>query len=198
VADPHPLLVPGLWFAWLACWIVAARDAKPSERVESTASRLSHVLPLAFAFWLIWARSVPAGFLGSRLLPADSPPLHDAGVALLAAGLGFAIWARHWLGANWSGIVTLKQDHQLVRGGPYRWVRHPIYTGLLLGFLGTALARDQWRCLLGVGIAWLALWRKLRIEERWMVERFGDEYRRFRAEVPALIPNFRQRSGTTR
>jgi protein-S-isoprenylcysteine O-methyltransferase Ste14 len=115
---------------------------------------------------------------------------------VLAAGLAYSIWARHYLGRNWSGIVTVKQDHELVRDGPYRHVRHPIYSGILLGFVGSAIARDEWRGVLAIAIAYLALWRKLRLEERWMIERFGDAYRRFQREVPALVPNpFRHAAG---
>ena len=183
-ADPIMLL----WFAWLAYWAIAAIGAKPTQRVESAASRIAHTLPLAFAFWLLWARGRPDGFLAGTIVP-PSRALYLAGVAVVAIGLAFAIWARHYLGRNWSGVVTLKQDHELIRGGPYRLVRHPIYTGMLLAFIGSAMARDQWRGIAAVAIAWLALWYKLRVEERWMIERFGDAYRRFRAEVPALIPN---------
>jgi protein-S-isoprenylcysteine O-methyltransferase Ste14 len=110
-------------------------------------------------------------------------------VALVAAGLFFACWARHVLGRNWSGVVTLKDDHELIRTGPYRFVRHPIYTGLLLAFVGCAVARDEWRGVLAVVIAYVSLWRKSLLEERWMIDTFGDAYRRFRSEVPALIPN---------
>jgi protein-S-isoprenylcysteine O-methyltransferase Ste14 len=67
-------------------------------------------------------------------------------------------------------------------------VRHPIYTGLLLALIGSAMARDEWRGVLAVALAFLALWRKLRLEERWLTEIFGDEYRRYRREVRALIP----------
>jgi len=67
-------------------------------------------------------------------------------------------------------------------------VRHPIYSGLLLAFAGSVLARGEWRAILGFAIAFAALWRKLRLEERWMAETFGDVYARYRAEVPALIP----------
>ena len=100
----------------------------------------------------------------------------------------FAIWARNVLGRNWSGIVTLKQDHELIRTGPYRYVRHPIYTGLLIAFAGSAIARGEWRGLLALAIAFVALWRKLKLEEQWMIETFGDAYRRYRDEVRALIP----------
>ena len=84
--------------------------------------------------------------------------------------------------------VTLKQDHELIRGGPYRWVRHPIYTGLLLALMGSAIAMNEWRGLIGVALITLALLRKIVVEERFLTEQFGDDYRRFRAAVPALIP----------
>jgi protein-S-isoprenylcysteine O-methyltransferase Ste14 len=192
----HAGLIPLLWLAWLAYWAIAAHGTKPTERVESGISRAAHMLPLAFAFWLLWTRARPGALLGGTIVP-PSDALYFAGAVLVAIGLAFAIRARHYLGRNWSGVVTLKHDHELIRGGPYRLVRHPIYTGLLLAFVGSAIALDQWRGIAAVAIAWLALWAKLRVEERFMIERFGDAYRRFRAEVPALIPNpFRRGGGT--
>jgi protein-S-isoprenylcysteine O-methyltransferase Ste14 len=187
-------LIPLLWLAWLIYWIVAARDAKTTQRVESPASRAGHIIPLMFAAWLLWSRRVPASFLDGTILPPGAA-VYFAGAAIVAAGLAFAIWARHYLGRNWSGVVTVKQDHELIRGGPYRFVRHPIYTGLLAAFVGSAVARDEWRGVVAIVIAWFALWRKLQLEERWMIEQFGDAYRRFRDEVPALIPNPFHRSG---
>ena len=84
--------------------------------------------------------------------------------------------------------MTVKQQHELIRGGPYAYVRHPIYSGLLLAFIGTAIVRGEWRAVLAVLIAFAALWRKLRLEERWMIETFGDQYRRYRERTAALIP----------
>ena len=107
---------------------------------------------------------------------------------ITALGLALTVWARLVLGTNWSGSVTVKQDHTLVRRGPYRMVRHPIYTGLLLAFAGSALARGEWRGLLAVLIAWLALWRKWRLEERWMAETFGPAYSDYAARTPAIFP----------
>src|SRR5205814_7438334 len=92
------------------------------------------------------------------------------------------------LAGNWSATVTIKENHTLVRDGPYRYVRHPIYTGILLAIVGSALARDEWRSLLGAAIAFFSFWHKLRIEELWLTEVFGDDYRRYREEVRALIP----------
>ena len=189
----YGLAIGLLWLCWLAYWMAAARDAKPTRRIESTGSRLGHVLPLALAAWMLGARTLPGGFLGGKIVePVAALPM--LGVALVAAGLAFSAWGRHYLGRNWSGIVTVKENHELVRGGPYRLVRHPIYSGLLLAFVGMALVRDEWRGIVAVAIAWLALWRKLLVEERFMIEQFGDAYRRFRADVPALVPNpFRAR-----
>jgi protein-S-isoprenylcysteine O-methyltransferase Ste14 len=107
---------------------------------------------------------------------------------MLAAGIAFSIWARRHIAGWWSSTVTLKRDHQLIRTGPYRWVRHPIYTGLLLGLLGTAVAAGQWRSCLGVGMIAVALLRKIAIEERFLRDAFPDEYDRYRREVAALIP----------
>jgi protein-S-isoprenylcysteine O-methyltransferase Ste14 len=146
------------------------------------------------AGWLLGTRSAPGGFLAGQIVSPNAATDASA-VLLVAAGLAFAVWARVCLGRNWSGIVTLKQDHELVRSGPYRLVRHPIYTGLLLALLGSALARNEWRALLAVALAWLAFWRKLQVEEELMIEQFGDAYVRYRAEVPALMPNPFRHSG---
>ena len=108
--------------------------------------------------------------------------------ALVVLGLACSVAGRVLLGNNWSGIVTLKQHHELIRSGPYRWVCHPIYTGLLLAFAGSALARGEWRGVLAVAIASAALWRKLRLEERWLTEEFGPRYLEYRRGTWALIP----------
>ena len=82
----------------------------------------------------------------------------------------------------------MKDDHELVQSGPYRLVRHPIYTGLLAGVLGTAIARNDGQGCIALAIAVVALWHKLRVEERFMEETFGAAYRDYRARVKALIP----------
>jgi protein-S-isoprenylcysteine O-methyltransferase Ste14 len=110
------------------------------------------------------------------------------GLALVIAGLLFAIWARVHLGGNWSGTVTIKQGHELIRSGPYAYVRHPIYTGLLAALLGTTAASGTVHAAVGLAIIAVALVRKLRIEEAFMREIFPDAYQRYSAEVPALIP----------
>jgi len=180
-------LIPLMWLAWLLYWRAAASGVKKTQRRETLASRMSHVVPLLLGVLLIaWPR-VPIPWLSAAIVPR-SIFIYWSAVALVAAGLGFSVWARLHLGKNWSGTVTLKEQHELIRSGPYRWVRHPIYAGLLLALLGSAIARDEWRGLLGFVIATAALVRKLRIEERWMRELFGDAYVRYSNEVAALLP----------
>jgi protein-S-isoprenylcysteine O-methyltransferase Ste14 len=181
-------LIPALWLAWLIYWRISATAVKAVQRRESPASRAAHIVPLVIAGVLLYMRDIPGGgVLFERFLPR-SYTTYWSGAALVALGLAFSVWARIHLGRNWSGTVTVKQEHELVRGGPYAYVRHPIYTGLLLALIGTAMVRGEWRGVLAVLIAFAALWRKLRLEERWMIETFGDEYRRYRERTAALIP----------
>ncbi len=179
-----------LWLAWLAYWLAAARDVKPARRRESRANRLLTValtIPAAVLLaipgaWLHW--------LGARFLP-DTMILYWLGLLIVSTGLAIAVWARVHLGRNWSGTVTVKEDHELIRSGPYGIVRHPIYSGLLLAILGTVIVVGEWRGLLAFCFLTIALLLKLRREERFMEESFPDTYPSYRAQVPALIPRLR-------
>jgi protein-S-isoprenylcysteine O-methyltransferase Ste14 len=183
--DILQVIIPVLWSGWLLYWMAAARHVKPVRWQEPVASRTLHRVPLVLAGALL----IP-GWLGSfmtvHVLP-QGPFLPAVGAILVVAGLGFATWARRHLGGNWSGVVTLKDDHSLIQTGPYRYVRHPIYTGLLLAFLGTAVAIGEWRGFLAVALALLGFWRKIHVEELAMRETFA-EYERYRQTTAALIP----------
>ena len=183
----YKFLFPALWLAWVAYWFLASRAAKPTERREPMGSRLLHVLPLLISVWLLWAEKLPAPLLNERLFSWVPWEFWTAALAT-ALGLLFTVWARIHLGRNWSGTVTIKQDHELVASGPYAIVRHPIYTGLIVAFIGSAMARGEWSGVLAVCLAWAALWRKLRLEECWMIERFGEQYIAYCRRVPALVP----------
>ena len=104
------------------------------------------------------------------------------------SGLGLAVWARRCLGKHWSGRITIKAEHELIRGGPYRWVRHPIYSALLAMYFGVAVVSGEWHALLGFVLVAAAYVRKIRIEEANLMQAFGDEYQEYRSATSALIP----------
>src|SRR5262249_30648289 len=180
-------LIPALWVVWLAGWWISARNTKQTLRSESFISRLRYTLALGVAVWLMVGRRFPWAALSARFVPFAQWP-YFTGLALVVLGLGFAAWARVYLGRNWSASVTLKRDHELVRSGPYRWVRNPIYTGILIALAGSALARGRWSGVLALAIAFGSFWYKAKLEERVMHEAFGAQYDAYRREVKSLIP----------
>jgi protein-S-isoprenylcysteine O-methyltransferase Ste14 len=180
-------LIPGLWIAWLAIWLLASGHTKETVRQESPASRVAYSAPLWLAAWLLIARRIPWAPLDARFVPFSEWPLL-AGTALVVLGLAFAIWARVYLGRNWSANVTLKQEHELIRSGPYRWVRNPIYTGILVAIAGSALARGRWGGAIALLIAFGSFWYKVSIEERVLQDAFGGDYDEYRRKVKSLIP----------
>jgi len=175
------------WLALGAVWIVGAFTAKPAVRRESAGSRLRVTALGALAVIIGFSKYFQFGWLARPFLPA-SPAVAYTGLALMFAGIGFAVWARFYLGGNWSGVVTVKKDHTLVRRGPYAIVRHPIYSGLLLAILGSVVVYRELRGLVAAGLLLVMLRLKSRTEERFMTEEFGSEYRLYEQQVKALIP----------
>jgi protein-S-isoprenylcysteine O-methyltransferase Ste14 len=139
-----PSAIPAMWIAWIGYWLVAARRVKPTRWQEGIGASTLHGVPFCFCMLLLVAPFWTPAVLRLQLW-SPGPILPVTGTALVAAGLSFAVWARVHLAGNWSSRVVVKEDHALVRGGPYRWVRHPIYSGMLLGLAGTALAIGEWR-----------------------------------------------------
>jgi protein-S-isoprenylcysteine O-methyltransferase Ste14 len=118
----------------------------------------------------------------------DHPLCYFIGTVLLFLGMAISIWARVELGRNWSNVVTVKVGHELIQAGPYRWVRHPIYTGILLALAGSALAQDFWIDLAIVPLVFAGFWVKLLREEAWMREQFDAAYATYAARTKRLIP----------
>jgi len=176
-----------LWTGFFIVWVLWAIRTKPTERRESLGSRLSYTLLVIAGFYLLFAHPVWRSWLRRPVLP-PSPWVTGLGVGITAAGLLFAIWARLHLGGNWSGTVTMKVGHELVRSGPYRWVRHPIYSGLLLAVLGTAMERRQVRGFVGLALIHAGFSLKIRREEQFMSTLFGAGYEEYRRTTGALIP----------
>jgi protein-S-isoprenylcysteine O-methyltransferase Ste14 len=184
----RPAVVFGIiWIAWLLSWLVAAFWTNRTEKQVSTGdvwlSRALLVVGAVLLFHttrrvlrepMLWH----VGYGGGYAL---------AGVALV--GILFAWWARIHLGRLWSGRITLKQDHHVVDTGPYKLVRHPIYTGLILSILATAAAQATVTGLLGASDIVIGLWIKARAEEQLLTTELGvDAYGSYRNRVPMLIP----------
>jgi protein-S-isoprenylcysteine O-methyltransferase Ste14 len=179
--------IDGAWAVWLLIWIALSRRVKAVARRESLALRAAHIGPMLLAAWLLTDTPSTGAWLNTALLPR-APWMVFVGLALVVAGLAFAVWARLVLAGNWSGTVTLKHGHELVRTGPYALARHPIYTGLLTAMLGNAVTIDAVRGVLAFLIITVAFLKKMRTEEAFMAQAFGAEYAAYRAEVPALVP----------
>jgi protein-S-isoprenylcysteine O-methyltransferase len=170
-------------------WLINAFTNKRTVERQSGGSRLRYSIFFLLALWLLFwgGRYRSHHFLSLVVLP-HSTAMNLAGLVLTVLGLVLAIWARVVLGGNWSGTVTFKENHELVQSGPYALVRHPIYTALLLMYLGTALAIGTVGALIGLPIFFLSFWIKFRQEEVVMITHFGDQYVEYRKRVRAIVP----------
>lgn len=180
-------LFPIVWVSFLLYWQVAARGAKSNQRIESVGSRIFRTAVFLAGVALISVPRIPGEWLYRRLLPMTAGPFW-IGAAVTVLGLLFCVWARVTLGRNWSRSVTIKQGHELITAGPYRLVRHPIYTGLLTAFAGTAIAVGQLRGVVALVLIFFSLWYKLSLEEKWMRGQFGEVYVEYSRHTRALIP----------
>jgi protein-S-isoprenylcysteine O-methyltransferase len=168
-------------------WLIMSFARKRTMKRQGLLGRLTHVLFGAIAYVLFVEKPFGSGALAARFVPAVRG-LAIGGSVLTWAGVAIAAWARIVLGRNWSALPTIKQDHTLVRSGPYAVVRHPIYSGLLVAGLGTALVVGEVRGLLGVALMFVGWLLKSRAEERMLMEQFGNEYEQYRRDTWALVP----------
>jgi len=184
----HSYLFLAMWLGYFAYWWVMSTNVKVTEHSESAPSRIARLVLIVCAVALLSLPRVPLPLLNKRFLP-HGLWCFWSGAAITAGGLLFSVWARRHLGKNWSQAVTVKEGHELITSGPYALVRHPIYTGLLLALLGSAVARGEWRGLLAVALVFGALWHKLRLEEKWMRAQFGESFEVYSRHVAALVPH---------
>jgi protein-S-isoprenylcysteine O-methyltransferase Ste14 len=174
------------WIVFAVYWLVSAFSQRAVLERPPWASQLLHRLPVwigaTLFLWPVRNRSWDVW------LPWPQPASAYVGAASCVAGLVCAIWARWTLAGNWSSNVTFKRDHELIVRGPYRFVRHPIYTGLLLMSLGTAVAQTRVGGFVAVLFWFTGFWIKLREEEQLLTRHFPTEYPAYKSRVKAVIP----------
>ena len=184
------------WVLWFAYWLISARNrvrdtADSTVESETLPQRLIYVVPLWVGFALLFWRG-PLLYGDLRLLPSTSAWLMT-GLAIEVAGLGVTVWARVVLGKNWSARIATGGNQQLVTDGPYQFMRHPIYAGLFVAFVGTTLAMGTLQGVLGFVFATTGIFIKLWREEVSVRHHFGSLYEDYARRVPALVPKWRQR-----
>jgi protein-S-isoprenylcysteine O-methyltransferase Ste14 len=177
------------WMIWAIWWLAMAFFSKSTKRRESVIQRIEHLVPAFLGFLLIFRKDFAGAWLARPVFSANSLLLLTC-VVVTILGLLFAVWARLTLGSNWSGTVTIKTNHQLIRRGPYRWIRHPIYTGMLAALLATAIAQGLLSGLVGFAFASLALYRKARREEKFLAQEFGEGFTEHRQHTGMFLPRF--------
>ena len=144
---------------------------------------------LALTFVLLLSPWLRMGWLGRRFV-LDTEVGRTVGLVMTALAILLCVWARVHLGKYWSDKVVLKVDHRLIRSGPYRFLRHPIYSGVLLGILGTALAVGELRGILALVVMSANYFVKARREERVLAGQFGEEFAEYTRRAGFLVPRW--------
>lgn len=181
------VIISACWIVFVTVWLLAAVSTKRTIYRETQAQRLRYWLLFGIACFLLFYRRELPYPLNVSIVPHATPISYVAAL-LCVAGLAFAVWARTTLGRNWSGVVTLKEGHELVQRGPYRLVRHPIYTGLLIMSFATALIESRLAGFVGVLLMFASFWIKLDLEERLMLQQFPERYAAYKQRVKRIIP----------
>jgi protein-S-isoprenylcysteine O-methyltransferase Ste14 len=179
-------IIWGCWVMFIVYWMISALRVKAVVEKQNRAASLINRLPVMLGYVLLMTARLP-GPLNVRLMlsPAYFAPI---GAAICVLGVLGAIWSRNILAGNWSSNVTFKKDHELIERGPYRFVRHPIYTSILMMSLGTALAADRLGPFIGLCCVFLGFWIKLKEEEKLLTRHFPGEYPAYQKRVKALVP----------
>jgi protein-S-isoprenylcysteine O-methyltransferase Ste14 len=176
-----------LWITWWLLWIALAFGSKKTKQREGLVSRLTYILVAWLAMYAMLSTRSLGAWARVEILPYQAW-MGPLGIAITALGFALTLWARFTLGRNWSGNVTIKVDHELIRTGPYRIVRHPIYTGIIVALIGTAIARDQWRGVVAVVLLWASFTIKRLKEEQFMRKTFGEQYVDYSRTTGAIFP----------
>ena len=175
------------WLIFLAYWAISSLHVKRTKTSESSLNRLGTIAFMVLAYTLLFTNRIELPWLQQRFIP-NADWIAVLGIFVTFTGVAIAIWARYTLGEYWSAMVTLKEDHRLISNGPYAYVRHPIYTGLLLATLGTALMVGEWRGIVTVLLVLIAHTQKAKREEALLGKEFGSQYEDYRHRTGFLFP----------
>jgi protein-S-isoprenylcysteine O-methyltransferase len=180
-------IISACWGIFFVIWMVAAMYTKRTVYHESGARRLRYIIPIVFGWFLVFRGYRLRPPFNIHIIPPTDAILVAAAIVCLC-GVGFCLWARAVLGRNWSGTVTLKENHELIVRGPYRLVRHPIYTGLLAMLIATWMEQAHIAGMIGLGLVVISLWVKLSHEEEVMRNQFPKQYADYQERVKRIIP----------
>jgi protein-S-isoprenylcysteine O-methyltransferase Ste14 len=181
---PTMLVSAALWVAYNVIITIGLRKRPDAKSAESTKSRAVHEQLLTAGLLLLFA---PIPGLTGQFLP-DTLTTAAVGLSIQLAAMLFYFWSRSYLGRLWSGRITIMQGHHLVETGPYRLLRHPLYTGVIGMFVGTAIVSGQYHALAGVAMCIIAYARKIPMEETALRAEFGEAFDVYRQKRWAFIP----------
>jgi len=182
-------LIEGAWLVFAGYWVASALKTRKTVSQESLASRCLFLFLEVFGFVLLFTGIGNIGVLGHLVVPRTNA-VAVTGVAFTWIGLAIALWARWHLGQYWSAKIALKENHKLIRTGPYAHIRHPIYSGIIAAALGGAVAIDKWRCVAGVALIVLGYCMKAKKEESLLAAQFGKAFKQHCRDTGFLFPNF--------
>src|SRR5277367_595227 len=177
------------WLLFALYWAVAAFGLKKTAKRQNPAERMLYIVFMAAGFFLLYQENPNWGPLNHRFVP-EKLSIAWLGAALCAAGILFAIWARHTIGKDWSAEVQIKEGHELIRSGPYAHIRHPIYSGILLAVAGSALSIGEYRALIALAIMCIGFARKAKKEESFLAAQFGPAFAEHRRRTGFFLPRF--------
>jgi protein-S-isoprenylcysteine O-methyltransferase Ste14 len=180
-------IIAGIWITFMAfLYIPALLVSAPVEQRSFRYVQRSIIFAIIVIILIIILARYESNTLILRIIP-DSPLAGITGIVLTLAGLGFSAWARLQLGKYWSSMVMIKVGHRIIKTGPYRIVRNPMYTGLFIAYVGAAIAIGELLAFAALGIGIAAVWIKIKAEEEILLEKFGEEYLQYKREVRAAI-----------
>lgn len=183
------IALSAIWLILILFWSFSGIKTKKVIHQESFFKRFIYYwLPIIIAILLLG----PGEWFGHSLI-RENFVLHTnfvgmIGLIISSLGLIIACWSRYILGKNWSLSVQKKEEHQLITTGLYQYIRHPIYTGILLIFIGNTIIVGDYRGIIGVLIVFISFWFKLKKEEKWLEDVFGKKYLEYKSNTKALIP----------